>query len=182
VDPDNRRPVDFARRAALLDALRARIPAENGGPPDLTSLCAELLDHWRDGRVKLYLTHRALTLRRRRARLFAVGEYRGLAAGGHHAEHVVALARLDGPDAVIAVVPRLTARLGGLTGRFALGEAAWEQTWVALGDDRLAGAYRDRFTGLTVRSERRDGVAGLPVSALLGHFPVALLEREGDQP
>jgi (1->4)-alpha-D-glucan 1-alpha-D-glucosylmutase len=95
---------------------------------------------------------------------------------------VVALARLDGPDAVIAAVPRLTARLAGLTGRFALGEAAWEQTWVALGDDRLAGVYRDRFTGLTVASEQHDGVAVLPVPALFAHFPVALLEREGGLP
>ena len=182
VDPDNRRPVDFARRQAMLDVVRARIPAEGAGAPDLSALCAELLEHWRDGRVKLYLTHRALTLRRRRSRLFGAGEYRALAPGGRHAEHVVALARLDGPDAVIAVVPRLTARLAGLTGRFALGEAAWEQTWVALGDDRLAGVYRDRFTGLTVASEQHDGVAVLPGPALFAHFPVALLEREGGLP
>ncbi len=182
VDPDNRRPVDFARRQALLDALRARIPDEDAGPPDLSALCAELLEHWRDGRVKLYLTHRALTLRRQRARLFAAGEYRGLAPGGRHAEHVVALARVDGPDAVIAAVPRLTARLAGLTGRFALGDAAWEHTWVALGDDRLAGVYRDRFTGLTVASEWHDGAAVLPLPALFAHFPVALLEREGGEP
>jgi len=181
VDPDNRRPVDFARRRALLDALRARIPAEDAGAPDLTALCADLLEHWRDGRVKLYLTHRALTLRRRRFRLFGAGEYRGLAPGGRHAEHVVALARLDEADAVIAAVPRLTARLAGLTGRFALGEAAWDETWVALGDDRLAGVYRDRFTGLTVASERRDGVSVLPVPALFAHFPVALLERQSGE-
>jgi len=182
VDPDNRRPVDWARRQATLDALRARIPAEGAGVPDLSALCAELLEHWRDGRVKLYLTHRALTLRRRRSRLFGTGEYRGLAPGGRHSEHVVALARLNGPEAVIAAAPRLTARLAGLTGHFALGEAAWDQTWVVLGDDRLAGVYRDRFTGLTVASEHRDGVAVLPVPTLFAHFPVALLEREGGLP
>ena len=94
----------------------------------------------------------------------------------------MALARVDGHDAVIAAVPRLTARLAGLTGRFALGEPAWEHTWVALGDDRLAGVYRDRFTGLAVPSERRDGVAVLPSPALFAHFPVALLERESGVP
>ncbi|HSE04770.1 MAG TPA: malto-oligosyltrehalose synthase, partial [Methylomirabilota bacterium] len=183
VDPDNRRPVDFAHRRALLDALQARLPADEASAADLTGLCAELLAHWTDGRVKLYLTHRALTLRRRRRRLFAAGEYRALAPAGRHGDHVIALARLDGPEpgtvpsAVIVAVPRLTARLAGLTGRFALGDAAWEQTWVTLGDDRLAGVYRDRFTGLRVRSERHDGGAALPVPALFGHFPVALLER-----
>ena len=178
VDPDNRRPVDFAHRRALLDALQARLAADRTSAADLTRLCAELLERWTDGRVKLYLTHRALTLRRRRRRLFAAGEYRSLMPGGRHADHMVALARLEGPDAVIVAVPRLTARLAGLTGRFALGEDAWEQTWVALDDHRLAGAYRDRFTGRRVTSERHDGGVVLPVPALFRHFPVALLERE----
>jgi (1->4)-alpha-D-glucan 1-alpha-D-glucosylmutase len=182
VDPDNRRPVDFARRRELLDTLCARLPAGDGAGADLTGLCAEVLEHWTDGRVKLYLTHRALTLRRRRARLFRVGEYRALAPAGRQADHVVAFARLDAADAAIVAVPRLTARLAGLTGRFALGEAAWEQTWVALGDEQLAGVYRDRFTGLRVSSQRHDGAAALPAAALFGHFPVALLEREGGRP
>lgn len=181
VDPDNRRPVDFAHRVTLLDALRARIAGESAGAPDLTALCAELLEHWPDGRVKLYLTHRALTLRRERARLFHAGQYRGLAPGGRHADHVVALARVDGTDAVIAAVPRLTARLAGLTGRFPVGEPAWEHTWIALPDE-LAGVYRDRFSGLTVATEPYDGVTVLPVPALFAHFPVALLAREGGRP
>src|SRR5262249_16121717 len=61
VDPDNRRPVDFAQRHALLDSLMARVRDESA---DLAPLCAELLKDWPDGRVKLYVTHRALTLRR----------------------------------------------------------------------------------------------------------------------
>ena len=50
VDPDNRRPVDFAARQAALDASAA---------PDW----AELAAHWTDGRIKLALTHRLLSLR-----------------------------------------------------------------------------------------------------------------------
>ncbi len=171
VDPDNRRPVDFARRQALLEALRHRMAA---GDP--TALCAELLAAWPDGRVKLYLTHCALTLRRERPRLFAAGAYRPLDGSGPHADHLVALARTDADAAVLVVVPRLTARLGGLTGRFPLGPVAWEDTWLPLPDD-LAGGYRDRLTGVTVTAAHRDGRPGLPVGALLGHFPVALLER-----
>lgn len=176
VDPDNRRPVDFARRRTLLEALQAEIAAAPGG--DATALCAELVAGWPDGRVKLYLTHRALTLRRERPRLFAAGGYRPLDGGGRRAEHLVALARTEGPAAVLVVVPRLTARLAGLTGRFPLGEAAWDGTWITLPAD-LAGDYRDRLTGLTLASERRDGRVVLPAAALLAHFPVALLERAG---
>ena len=179
VDPDNRRPVDFPSRRALLEALQARLAAQPAG--DATALCAELLAAWPDGAVKLYLTLRALTLRRERPRLFAAGAYRPLDGGGRHAEHLVALARTDAEAAVLVAVPRLTARLAGLTGRFPLGEAAWDETWLVLPDD-LAGAYRDRLTGLTLSSERRDGRTALPAPALLAHFPVALLERIGPAP
>ena len=181
VDPDNRRPVDFARRRVLLDALAARIAADGAAGTDAIALCRELLDAWPDGRMKLYLTHRVLTLRRERARLFAVGAYRALGADGQHADHLVALGRIDGGDAVVVAVPRLTARLGGLTGSVLLGEAAWEHTSVVLGED-LAGVYRDRFTGLVIPSERRDGAAVLPAGKLLAHFPVALLERVAPAP
>ena len=174
VDPDNRRPVDFTRRRQMLEALRSRIA---GTGSDLTGLCRELLERWVDGGVKLYLTHRALTLRRERARLFAVGGYQPLEGSGAHAAHVVALARREGRDAVIAVVPRLTARLAGLTGAFPLGESVWEHTWVAVGPE-LAGVYRDRFTGLTLETELRDGTPALACPTLFGHFPVALLERQ----
>ena len=93
VDPDNRRPVDFARRRSALDGLAARIAAESA---DSSGLASELLAAWPDGLVKLYVIHRALTLRRDRARLFGVGAYVPLTAVGAHAEHVVAFARRDG--------------------------------------------------------------------------------------
>ena len=128
--------------------------------------------------MKLYVTHRALTLRRDRARLFGVGAYVPLAAVGAHAEHVVAFARRDGRDAAIVAVPRLTARLTGLDGRWPLGEEIWGETWLSLGDAGSAGTYRDRFTGRRLQTEPRDGVPGIALGALLEILPVALLERE----
>jgi len=178
VDPDNRRPVDFARRRAALDELFARRPDVDGPDADLADLCAELLAHWTDGRVKLYLTRQLLAVRRRRAELFATADYRALDPLGTRAEHVVALARGAGSEAVIAVAPRLTAKLaGGLTGRILPDAAAWEDTHLALADD-LDGVYRDRLTGLVVTTERRNGRPGLALGSLLRYFPVALLERE----
>jgi len=175
VDPDNRRPVDFARRQSALDGLAARIAAESS---DSSGLATELLAGWPDGMVKLYVIHRALTLRRARARLFGVGAYVPLAAMGARAEHVVAFARRDGREAAIVAVPRLSARLTGLDGRWPLGEEIWSETWLSLGDVDLAGAYRDRFTGRRVQTEQRDGVPGITLGALLEILPVALLERE----
>ena len=71
VDPDNRRPVDFAARA---DALRA-VAAD----PDWPAFTA----NWRDGRVKLALTRQLLALRTELPDLFTNGAYR--AAGGERA-------------------------------------------------------------------------------------------------
>ena len=174
VDPDNRRPVDFARRQSALDGLAARIAAE---PSDSSALATELLASWPDGVVKLYVIHRALTLRRARGRLFGIGTYLPLAAVGARAEHVVAFARRDGREAAIVAVPRLSA-LTGLDGGWPLGEETWGETWLSLGDAGLAGTYRDRFTGRRLRTEPRDGVPAITLGALLEILPVALLERE----
>jgi (1->4)-alpha-D-glucan 1-alpha-D-glucosylmutase len=175
VDPDNRRPVDFACRRTLLEDIRERI---GEAPRDLAPLCAELLTAWPDGRIKLYVTHRALTLRRSRAALFHSGRYLPLSGAGARAEHLVALARLDSADAVIVAVPRLAARLTGFDGRFPLGPAVWGDTRISLDDPGLEGIYRDRFSGLRIATERRDGILTLPAGALFGSLPLALLARE----
>ena len=85
VDPDNRRPVDYAQRAALLAKL---------GTP------AQMLRSWEDGRVKLFVTARSLAVRRRLS-----GAYRAVDTGTSHA-----VAFLRGDD-VLVVVPRLTTAL-----------------------------------------------------------------------
>jgi (1->4)-alpha-D-glucan 1-alpha-D-glucosylmutase len=98
VDPDNRRPVDFAERIAALDALR---PALEG---DRTALLTSLLEAWPDGRIKLAVTHLLLTLRTERPSLFAEGGYQALDLGGH--AHAVGFLRGEG-DAQVAVVAAL---------------------------------------------------------------------------
>ncbi|MDX1607151.1 MAG: malto-oligosyltrehalose synthase, partial [Candidatus Competibacterales bacterium] len=91
VDPDNRRPVDYARRAATLD------------DADLPTLLAD----WRDGRLKQHLIRTTLTLRRVQSELFTQGGYQPLTDEGDHSERVVAFARTLGEAACVVVVPRL---------------------------------------------------------------------------
>ena len=175
VDPDNRRPVDFERRRTLLEGLRARIGED---PQGQEALCAELLAALPDGRIKLYVTHRALTLRAARPDLFRAGSYLPLSGAGAHAEHIVALARLDRADAVIVAVPRLSARLTGFNGRLPLGMSVWGDTRIVLDDRSLEGVYTDRFSGLRIATEWQDGALTLPAGALFGCLPVAMLARE----
>ncbi|MEA2941302.1 MAG: (1-_4)-alpha-D-glucan 1-alpha-D-glucosylmutase [Bradyrhizobium sp.] len=98
VDPDNRRPVDFAARAAALAALES---------PAWTSL----VQSWADGRIKLAWTRHLLTLRTELAEVFARGDYQPLEVTGPHRDHVIAFARRHGGDAAIIAVGKSPAPL-----------------------------------------------------------------------
>jgi (1->4)-alpha-D-glucan 1-alpha-D-glucosylmutase len=170
VDPDNRHPVDYESRRLLLASLR------DVGGGDVSEFAEGLLERHEDGRVKMYVTARALNLRRERAGLFAGGAYVPLGAEGRRAGSVVAFARsLDG-DAVVAVAGRFFTRLGvGREGALSLSREAWGDTTLAL-EGVEAGRYRDVFTG----REFDAGGGALPLAELLSPLPVALLARVRD--
>lgn len=120
VDPDNRRPIDFALRQALLQDLQAR--ADTG---DFAAVCSEVLSNWQDGRVKLWLTMRALSFRREHPELFRSGFYFPLDAVGSKREHLIAFARIDEErnQMVIAAAPRLSYSLMNGEQRPPIGDA-----------------------------------------------------------
>ena len=143
VDPDNRRPVDWAARAEMLRRL------DNAGP----CRCE-----------KLYLTHRLLRLRGEHPALFAEGDYTPLVAeGGRADDHLCAFVREHEGEAIAVAVPRLVARLhhGG--------EAAdWGGTGVTLPN---GGDWEDVLAGTRHAGGRRvrasELFAGFPVAVLL---------------
>jgi (1->4)-alpha-D-glucan 1-alpha-D-glucosylmutase len=177
VDPDNRRPVDWVGLGHMLGVLRARAAAPAA---DLGALSDELLAAWTDARIKLYVIHRALGLRRTDPALFTAGAYRVLGATGPRAEHAVALARVADHRAVVAVVTRLSARLAGFGGPIPRGPEAWGETRLGLGDGGLAGTYHDVFTGRRLATTEGGRDPGLAMAEVLGRLPVALLVREGN--
>jgi len=174
VDPDNRRPVDYARLRRDLDGLRSAV-AETG---DLAGLARALMTTKEDGRIKLYLVHRALEHRRRWARLYGEGAYVPLAPTGSRAEHVIAFGRRLERDAVIAVAPRFLARLHLPSPPVG---PVWAGTWLALPDGWGFRACRNVLTGETVDVVTREGRPALAMESALGAFPVALLEAT-DEP
>jgi (1->4)-alpha-D-glucan 1-alpha-D-glucosylmutase len=84
VDPDNRRPVDYAARAAAL---------AEGAAPDLKAEDA--------GSAKLAVTHRLLTLRAEMPELFAKGDYTALDLGSHW----LGFTRRNNEETLLVVVP-----------------------------------------------------------------------------
>jgi (1->4)-alpha-D-glucan 1-alpha-D-glucosylmutase len=172
VDPDNRRPVDFARRRAALADLRARI---DGG--DLAELARVLLEQRQDGCIKLYVIHRGLGYRRDHPELFLGGDYVPLDVSGERANHICAFSRArDGKQLVVAV-PRLLAPLvsGGAP---PAGPDVWGEDALILPAGAGSGVYRNLFTGDIVEPVEREGRSRLPVAAVLARFPVAMLSRE----
>ena len=176
VDPDNRRPVDFALRRNILARLTAELEER-----DRREVARSLVEEWEDGRIKLYLTQTALRLRQGYPDLFATGEHLPLAVAGERADHAVAFARRAEGAAVITVVPRLVATLTR-DQDFALPTAKqWKGTHVVLPSE-LAGRYVNRLTGAELRTSDHAGDATLDAQELFADFPVALLERMDPHP
>ena len=164
VDPDNRRPVDYGRRAGMLDRLDRAVARR--GP---AAVAAELLAGWPDGRIKLYTTAQLARLRRDRSTLFERGTYRPIGTSGPGAEHVVALARRRGRDWLVAGVTRRPIGLVG-PGRFPTGRPAWGPTRLTLppGAPRR---FRDVLTGAEVTRSGRS----LAADQLFAVLPFAVL-------
>jgi (1->4)-alpha-D-glucan 1-alpha-D-glucosylmutase len=161
VDPDNRRPVDFAARRALLASL---LEASD----DRRRLAHELLAHLSDGRIKLYISQRLLCLRRERPRLFVGASYAPLRGN----PHVAAFARgADGQVLVIAA-PVLVATL--LRGNLAppIGADVWREELLPVPGDAGRG-YENLFTGQRVSTV--EGRSALRLAEVFGEFPVAAL-------
>jgi (1->4)-alpha-D-glucan 1-alpha-D-glucosylmutase len=151
VDPDNRRPVEF---------------------PSLTDFdepARSLLGHWHDGRVKVFLTEKALAFRKSNLDLFRDGEYLPLTASGKRAGHVFGYARRFGGQWALIVVPRFASRLSTVL-RFPTGIVAWRDTQIEL-PEGCPVKWKNVLTGERLRGKE----SRLPVYKMLEHFPVALL-------
>ncbi|MCH7511249.1 MAG: malto-oligosyltrehalose synthase, partial [Chloroflexi bacterium] len=167
VDPDNRRPVDFGKRVRLLEALKEREAT------DRRPLVRELLARWPDGRIKLYITMRALHARRADADLFLRGDYLPLSASGKAAAHTIAFARRRGKAWALVAVPRLASRLAA-EGEPPVGEAVWGESAIALPDGAPT-RWRNVFTGESLETTAAGRTMTLPLRSALAELPVCLL-------
>jgi (1->4)-alpha-D-glucan 1-alpha-D-glucosylmutase len=176
VDPDNRRPVDYALRGQFLDQLRQQIDAADGDALALRRLAQDLLSSRADGRIKLYVTYRSLTYRRAYPQLFLHGSYLPLESWGRKEQHVCAFARQHGQHTLIVVVPRFLS--GVITDLQALpvGTTVWGETWLGLPEALGKSPFRNMLTGDVLNADVREGKMSLPLGDVLAHFPLALLE------
>ena len=144
VDPDNRRPVDYDLRQRMLSELKRGIDVK------------EILLRMDDGLPKLWVSHRAMCLRREHPEWFgAESTYLPIVAEGSKADYLVGYQRGDN---VAVFVPRWSLKLNG----------SWGSTTV----DLAPGRWKNILTNEVVIGGR------LRIQNVLRQFPVALLTRE----
>ena len=158
VDPDNRRPVDYGKRIELLEDVAALLERNR------RTAILDLLEDWRDGRVKLAVIATLLGHRRDRPKLFAQGGYEPLIASGSRADQICAFARRHEDDTLVVAAARFPVRC----------EAELDWTGTEIPWPQAASSethWRDLLNGRVV--ERRG--EGVSAAAVLGGMPVAVL-------
>jgi (1->4)-alpha-D-glucan 1-alpha-D-glucosylmutase len=154
VDPDNRRPVDFALREADMAGLACRLEV----PEQRPALFKTLINEWRDGRVKLAAIALLLALRRQEPELFSTGDYQPIVIEGDRSDWAFGYVRALGNRRVAVLIARYPAHI----------EA--EPTWNAMA--RLPeGRWFDLFRG-------RHANVGDPLHKWLHPLPFAVLSAQ----
>lgn len=159
VDPDNRRPIDYASRKRILS--RAK---ENR---DL----AALRKRWKNrknGEIKCWLMHELLLLRNSDPDLFLSGDYIPLEVRGALAHYVIAFARRQSDRWVIVALPLHLAELGDLQQKSIL-SIDWQDTAVLLPEE-LNGNTQELLLRAPLSSGKK-----LAVKFLFRELPLAIL-------
>ncbi len=155
VDPDNRRPVDYAAREQAL--------ATPASP-------VELLARWQDGHIKQQLIARTLKCRAEHVALFARGAHQPLQVLGEQAERVVAFARIHDDELAIVIVPRLASDLLGEASSPLIEAPKWGDTRIVLPSNYTLPTFKGLFSDVAVTANKE-----LRLDAALKDFPVNLL-------
>jgi (1->4)-alpha-D-glucan 1-alpha-D-glucosylmutase len=152
------------RERLLIELLR------QSGEDRLLDLCSDLMANYQDGRIKMWVTMRALNFRREHQELFRVGSYTPLTAANEKQEHVVAFARGHEDRAIVVAIPRFSYTL--MRGRVQppIGDV-WGSAELQLPAEVLGTRLLNAFTGEEFPVNGRT----LPCRQLFAFFPVALL-------
>jgi (1->4)-alpha-D-glucan 1-alpha-D-glucosylmutase len=172
VDPDNRRPVNYERRAALLEELKKQSGAAGDRLPDFARALAANKE---DGRVKLYLTYCTLHCRRDHPGLFTTGAYIPAETRGPRDSNVCAFVRKHEKRLAVAAAPRLLSSLVIGSDGLPLGPDVWADTTLVLPGIAPGVRLRNVFTGEVLTPTTAGHETTLAAADVFRNFPVALL-------
>jgi (1->4)-alpha-D-glucan 1-alpha-D-glucosylmutase len=169
VDPDNRRPVDYAVRRHLL----ASLPLNPGENRD--GWLSQAVETLTDGRLKLFVTAVIARFRREHPDFFARAAYVPLEPAGKLRDHVVAFARCAEERVIVVAVSRFFMKLG-CSRKIPVGKEIWGDLRVETAE-LPDGIYRDLLSGALMQTSGDREHAFSPGSALFASLPVAVLVR-----
>lgn len=161
VDPDNRRPVDYLQRRDLLLQI-------TGVTLDINELWASRYS----GKIKLWLHHLLLMLRKSHDELFTTGTYVPLSVKGRYAKHVFAFARRLGQQWFIVAVP---VDMAGMERKKGEKDMAfnWKDTCIVVPPEAPL-EWSNVFNGVSGRFDN----GTLSVDVIFGDFPLAVLDMK----
>jgi (1->4)-alpha-D-glucan 1-alpha-D-glucosylmutase len=169
VDPDNRRPVDYAHRQRTFRNILAEL--NSPGTP-----LNEVLESVGSSYLKLYVIWKTLCFRKRAPDVFEKGDYVPLVAVGSQADHVVAFLRTFQKTSILVVVPRLTFTLTDGADQAPVGPNIWRDTHFHL-PSQPSTRFRNAFTRDPL-DFREFSSLKVSLATVLGNFPVALYVPE----
>jgi maltooligosyltrehalose synthase len=142
---------------------RVRLLAETGAHP------ADLIDHWQDGRLRLFVVRTLLGLRARVPALFGKTKYLAQKARGRFADHCVVFTRQCPGYVLLVAVPRFAPPATELPT-----DGDWEKTAL-----EICGIMQIHWTNVLTGAEATGPYIAL--SEAFRHLPVAVfLAKTGD--
>jgi (1->4)-alpha-D-glucan 1-alpha-D-glucosylmutase len=168
VDPDNRGAIDFARRETALKEI------ESSEGTDIKEARRGFVEHWQDGKIKLYLIRKALRFRRDHGDLFHEGEFVPLQVAGCHSENVIAFLRRTPSASTLVVLPRWLCRIADKSGSLPA-RIDWCDTHIVLPPPSPRN-WKSILAPTELASQDRQTGACLMLNDLLNDFPVAFFQ------
>jgi (1->4)-alpha-D-glucan 1-alpha-D-glucosylmutase len=175
VDPDNRRPIDFALRRAMLEEIDGILATSNSERGDAVSA---VMQHWQDGRIKMLLTSAGLRMRRGWPDLFSSGRYVPLVTDSAVKAGLVGFARILDDRAVLFVAPRLVASLVGNDDGLPLGGDTWKTSRILLPADLAGRTFRHELTAASIKPSSAGAETWLFAGQIFDKVPVGILRTE----
>jgi len=172
VDPDNRRPVDYAIRKKYLKEIKEML---SSAKDDNTGVIAKVLENTDNGMIKLFIIHSILSFRKKNSSLFCKGSYTALKAEGSKSRNIIAFLRENRGAQLISVSSRFFANLSGSKDHYT-GSNTWVDTTLQLPASEKT-RYKDVLSGKVHTATSSSNGLSLRVSDLFAHLPMSLLQR-----
>ena len=134
---------------------------------------AQMLSHWQDGRLKLYIIYRALNFRKNSPDLFLKGDYLPLKAQGDREKNLLAFARRQGNDWVLTAAARFYTQIAS-PDQPPSGGKVWGES-VLVPPPEAPGKWLDILTGQTWEARKSAKTRILPIRSIFKHLPLAFL-------